>query len=258
MINDIYKNKYLKHSLTYKEYNLLPKVWEFLKYFKKRFIFITDYRDYIIDKISDTYTSDEFYLYESILNKLFWNLRWFIFPLWTNPLISEEDYLKFIKSNYEDFERLPYSLLLCKYQQYKTPDDLKSKLQHSFLYSDTYSSYYRSFINKLIIVDQKDKVIITKSMEGSSDIFSKNYFNLLSFHILFNKQLYEKVMENPFTIRDLHIPLSQYYYQFDYGFPNLNVCAYSFGSSDNQINRIKKMYYNTDSNKAKYWYKIIL
>jgi hypothetical protein len=255
MIKDIYKNKYLKHPLTEEEIKQLPQVWKFLKYFKKRFIFITDYRDYIIDKINAKYTPEEFYKYESILNKMFWNLRWLMFPLWTNPYITESQYLDFLKSKYDGFERLPYSLLMCKYQKYNNSDELNQKLQHSYLYEDT---YYRSFINKLIIVDQKDKVIITKSMEGSSDIFSKNWFNLLSFHILFDQDLYEQVMENPFTIRDETISLSQYYYQYDYGFPNLNVCAHSFGSKEDNIRRIKKMYYNTSSNKAKHWYRIIL
>ena len=98
MIKDIYKNKYLKHPLTDEEIKELPSVWKFLKYFKKRFIFITDYRDYIIDKINTKYTQEQFYKYESILNKMFWNLRWLMFPLWTNPNITRSQYLDFLKS----------------------------------------------------------------------------------------------------------------------------------------------------------------
>jgi hypothetical protein len=94
-------------------------------------------------------------------------------------------------------------------------------------------------------------------MEGSSHIFTKNYFNLLSTMILFDRQLYEKVMRNPFYIVDHNIKLSDYYYQYDYPFPNLNYCIYSFGTKEDYLNRIKLMYYNDNNPKDKYWFKLI-
>ena len=92
-------------------------------------------------------------------------------------------------------------------------------------------------------------------MENSSHIFDKNYFNLLTMYILKNKQLYDQVMENPSIIKTMTLKLPEYYYQYDYGFPNLNYCVYEFGTEEQRKERIYKMYYADDAEKN--WFKLI-
>lgn len=256
IIDDIYKSPLLKYPLTREEEDLVPEALNFLDIFKLQIknIFISDYRDRVIHIIKKKYTPDEFYKLEEVLNKLFWNLRWLIFPLWQDPMMTEDDYENFVKDNYYGYTELPYSLLLCKKQSYTNQDDLLKKIKDTKDYDLIFQSY-RSFINKLIIVDTQNKFILTKPMEGSSHIFGKNYFNLYSMMILFNMSLYHEIMRRPYAIRNLPVQLSDYYYQYDYGFPNLNFCTYQFGTKKDRLERIKKMYY--DETAGKHWFKLI-
>ena len=253
MNNQIYMNSKFKYPLNINEYNKLDKAWEMINIFNTPFIFITDYRNYLIKKIRKKYTLNEFFELETIINKLFWNLRWMIFPLFINPEMTKVDYDNFINNNYNNHTELPNSLLLCKKIKYENEKDLDDKLKNINCES---AMYYRSFINKLIIIDYESKIIYNKEMEGSATIFSKNIFNLYTMTILFNRKLYEKIMNKPFTLKKHKIKLSNYYYQYDYGFPNLNYCVFSVGTNEYKINRIKKIYYNK-SNKFEYWYKLI-
>jgi hypothetical protein len=256
MIIDIYRDRLLKYSLNNNEYQYVDNVWTFLEVFKKGYIFMIDYRKKVIKEIRKKYSIDEFYLYESILNKMIWNLRWLLFPLWINV----DNYYKFIKDDYGKHKDIPYSLSLCSYDSFTDHIDLENKLQKHKIFE---TNYYRSFINKLVIVDKKDKKIITKPIEGSSEIFSKNYFNLLIWTIMFSKNLYEKVMKDPFSFFDKkngnHMNVPEFYYQRDYPFPNINSCVHIFGSHEDRVERIKKMYYykKKDEPKDKYWFRII-
>nr|QBK88803.1 MAG: hypothetical protein LCMiAC01_04850 [Mimivirus LCMiAC01] len=258
-INNIYQSKFLKYPLTDNEYKNINNVWKFLKIFKKKYLFLANYRKYVINNIRNTYTIDEFYMYESILNKIFWNLRWLVFPLVHNINLSESEYQKIIMNNYDNATSIPQSLLLCKFEKYKNDDDLENKLYSNDVY--TSGNYYRSFINKLIIIDKKNKILISKPLEGSSNIFAKNYFNLLTITILFNKKLYKKIMTGPYLLRYrkfINKLFDGYYYQFDYGFPNLNYCVYTFGTKEDRINRIRKMYYNYHPNvQSRMWSRLI-
>ena len=254
IINDIYTNKILKYPLSDKELERVNNVWKFLELFKEAEVFVTDYRKKIINNIRKKYTEDEFYEYETILNKMFWNLRWLIFPLWNNKDMKEDEYDKFVINNYGNFDKIPHSLLLCSYEKFNDEKDMYAKLNKNTIFETT---YYRSFINKLIIVDKKNKIIMTKNFEGSSQIFNKNYFNLLTMTILFDTNLYEKIMQNPYSIKKNKITTSNYYYEHDYAFPNINFCTYKFGSKYDRKNRITKMYYS-EKPKGKYWFKLII
>src|SRR5437667_3155480 len=185
MIENIYINKLLKYPLNELEQNNIEHVWAFLNIFKKPFINITDYRNYIINEINKNYTVEEFYFYESILNKLFWNLRWLLYPLFQNKETNEIDYYDIINNNYNDIEEIPLNLLLYKQVYYYDDEDLNNRLNDKILLNN---NFYRSFINKLIMVDKEKQLIYLKEMEGSSDIFSKNYFNLITFSILLKRK----------------------------------------------------------------------
>ena len=63
-------------------------------------------------------------------------------------------------------------------------------------------------------------------------------------------------MHDPFVIKQLPFTLSKYYYEMDYGFPNINFCSYNSGSKDLKLKRIKKLYFS--KNKDKNWFKLIL
>jgi hypothetical protein len=254
MLTNIYTDKILKYPLTQEEYKKVDDVWTFIKIFNKPFLYISDYRDYLIKKIDKKYNFKEFFLYESIMNKMFWNLRWLLFPLFLNHKLDREKYYEFIENNYDDHQEIPNTLIKCNELKYTDQIDLDNKLKEISL---ILNNYYRSFINKLIIIDNNNKIIYYKQMEGSSDIFHKNLFNLYTMTVLFNRKLYEKIMKDPYLIKREKIPLSNYYLQYDYGLPNLNYCTYNFSDKETRINRIKKMYYNIDHD-AEYFYKLIV
>lgn len=257
----IYKDNYLKFPLSDEEYNNIDKVWNFIEEITVPYISFSDYRNYIIKTIRKKYDIEQFYFLENIANKLLWNLRWKLFPVLQNNNITIDEYNEFVKNNYENMNDIPNELLQIDKIYYIDNADLQKKINQNKLME---INYYRSFINKLLIVDNDKKIIHIKEMEGSSDIFSKNYFNLLSFTIFIKRKLYEKVMRNPFIIVKNRLKIPKYYHQMDYGFPNLNLCTYSFGDKKCKLNRIKKMYYyenNNKNNKNKkdnYWFKLIL
>ncbi len=252
MSKNIYKNINLKYPISDKEYRNFNKVWNLINIYNKPFVSITDKRNYLIKNIRKNYTLDEFYLLENIIDKLFWNLRWIIFPLFIRKKISKSEYDLIINKNCnKSCKEIPNELLLCEKVKYTDDSDLNIKIKDIYLNNYT---YYRSFINKILIIDNENKLVYHKKMEGSSTLFSKNLFNLYTMTVLLNRNSYEKVMEDPFNYQKLDIELPHYYYQYDYGFPNLNYCAFNIGNKDYKLNRIRKMYY---SKNAEYWYKII-
>jgi len=84
-----------------------------------------EYRKYIIPKIRELYTPEEFYFYEKILNKLLWNL------------------LEHINFNIKDI------IIDEKSKLFKTCNQVKDEL-----------SIYRSFSHKVYISDIKKRLII--------------------------------------------------------------------------------------------------
>lgn len=70
----------MKYPLSEKEKKILPNVFSFIKTFYKFNVVnpdsfsAYDYRRLIIKKIRDKYSIEEFYKYEKIMNKLYWNL----------------------------------------------------------------------------------------------------------------------------------------------------------------------------------------
>jgi hypothetical protein len=227
MINNIYTDYSLVYPLTNDEEEIIDKVWKFLDIFSYPTPYLTDYREYLIGKINQKYNCDDFYLYESIANKLFWNLRMVVVEIFKSK--GSEN---------------------CQQIRYHGSEDLEDKLRGIKI---RLGNYYRSYINKLIIVDRENQIIYYKKMEGSPDIFTKDKLNVFTLFVLLNRKLYEKIMINPKKIKKIQIPY--FYYQQDYGFPNLNCCSYSIDDKKSKIKRIKKMYYN---DSQKYWFRLII
>lgn len=245
IIDDIYCSKLLKYPLDNIEYKFINETWEFISHFPFDTIYINDYRKNIIQKIKSKYTPELFFQYEKIANKLFWNLRWLLYPF-VLDIVDQGKYKKFIK-NYHKIPNIPDDILSCETKYYKSQEELENIINQNKL-----ELYYRSFINKLIIFD-KDK-IICKKMESSANIFHQNIFNLTSFTIFFQRNLYEKVIRNPFYIFKTKINLPLFYYQQDYAFPNLNMCVYEIGTKEQKMKRIKKMYF--ENNSENNWFVI--
>jgi len=228
MSSYIYTNTILKYPLTYKEYEHIDNVWKFISYFNNSYITLSEYRKYIIKKIRKKYDIDTFYLYESILNKLIWNLKYLISPFFKNSK-NMNNIL-----NYTDLHNLNYNINKI----------LKNQL------------YYRSFVNKLIIINDINNQIIINPIHNSSLIFNNNNLNEIISFVIQNRKIYESIILNPSLINNKNIiQIPEFYFQFDYGLPNINYSIYHFGSIEYRKKRINKMYFST--NPEKYWYKII-
>src|SRR5438132_788042 len=121
--------------------------------------------------------------------------------------------------------------------KYPLSSDENSEIDKVWDFLDIFTKpyiYLTDYRNHLITT------IITKPLEGSSDIFCKNDFNLYTSTILFDRDLYETIMHDPENKSIMNIRIPQFYYQQDYGFPNLNFMVYSFGDKEDWINRINK------------------
>lgn len=238
--NYIYNDTELKYPLKDDELPILKDVWDFYFEFNNKEISLHDYRLKLINKISQKYAMEEFLKYESILDKLYWNLQFEIAKLILN----------------KEIDTIPYSLTFTTETNFETDWELANVIE-----SKTKTIYYRSFINKLLVVDKHKKKVYTKDQESSISFFSHNYFNLLGASIMSSRELYELVMDNPNIIKKMKIPLPAYYYQIDYGFPNFSLCNYNINDvntvegSQVRLDRINKMFYSEKSEK--YWFTIL-
>lgn len=217
---DIYRDNNLRYKLNNNEYILLDKAWELIEVFKNGIITMHPHRNNLINMIRNKYTIDEFSELEKILEKLFWNLR--------SSINYENERLNITEYNLDELHLV------------------KNKLKEDI--------YYRSFVNKIINIDDKNKKIYYKKMEGSANILAKDYFNLLTGTILFDRNIYEQVMKKNLDTKDIKLP--EYYFQMDYGFPNLNLCCPLIGSDKLRKKKIQKMFY--DKNAENNWFKLII
>lgn len=223
----IYRDNHLKYPLSELEYEKINDVWKFINEFNFLTYNLHEYRSHIINIIKKNYSIDEFYNLEIIAEKLFWNLR-------------DRAYHIFLEN---DNIRNKNELLNLKEGSYE--ESLDS------MYND---HSYRSFINKLILIDNINNKYYYKRIEGSAPIFNKNKFNLYTSVVFFNRSLYEKIMDNNIEgIKDIAIP--NYYYEYDYPFPNLNFGKPFIHTKKYRIDKIRKMYY--DQNAEKNWFKLL-
>lgn len=238
--NHIYNNIELKYPLKDDEINILKNAWDFYFEFKNDEISLHDYRHKLINKISQKYLIEDFLKYESIIDKLYWNLQFEIAKLILN----------------KEIDTIPYSLTFVTETNFETDIELANIIENK-----TKTIYYRSFINKLLIIDKNKKKVYTKDQESSISFFSHNYFNLLGASIMSSRELYELIMKNPNILKKMKIPLPSYYYQIDYGFPNFSLCNYNINDIRTKeglqvrLDRIKKMFYSDKSEK--YWFTIL-
>ena len=242
----------MRYIFTKKENENMDGAWKLLEIltFNIKYITIYNFRNYIIKYVSENYSIEQFFLYETIIDKLYWNLQYEIAQLLLN--ISNNNDI----NNINNINEIPYSLTLC--YKYKIDEiDINKKI-------DEYkkeNNYYKSFVNKLIIIDKQKKILYLKEQEGTPKFMLNNYFNLLGSSIIINRPLYERIINNPSILRHMKIPMSQFYYEIDYAFPNFSLCEYNINDRKERTERIRKMYYIFNDNKnkdAKYWFKLMI
>ena len=117
------------------------------------------------------------------------------------------------------------------------------------------NTYYRSGINKAVIVDKQHNKIVTRPTEGSSNILQKNSNNARLGQIIQNRKLYEKIMNNPHSYDYKKIKIPEFYYEFDYAYPNLNLSFYKDSDKKSKMSRIELMYYS--NNCERNWFHVI-
>jgi hypothetical protein len=205
-----------------------------------------------------------------MLEKIFWNLRIILVEKYR---VANHDLDSNKNINNEE-------IFGCEIKKYTSDTELKNMIK-DFKKKD----YYRSFINKLIIVNKSDNTVYLKPLECSTCIFKTNYFNLYTSMFLFDRELYEKIMLDPsLAIPDIMVlskiknnkllllaeknhkfitNLPEFYYEYDYAFPNLNYCFFTQDKNPNKEKfrkaRIEMMYYtSTILDSEENWHKIMI
>jgi len=201
---NVYTSSKLKYPLSKKEFDNINNVWNYLSNFSMTYSHLSDYRKHIINKMRK-YTIDELYIYETIANKLLWNLRSETFKYFGNTMMTA--------AGVGTMELCSENISRVKCMK----------------------SYMRSFVNKEIVIDSEK--IYWKLPEGSSIILGSNDFNLKTGVAFLSKDIYEMTMENPKLILQVNTPDT--WYQVDYAFPNINLCRPCKVSK----NKIKKYYF---------------
>lgn len=204
-------------ELSREEQDNLDNVWEFLSHFKNNKLTLGAQRLKLIKTIQTKYTPEQFMQYEQIADKLLWNLR---------------DRLHEGRDN--NVHCTPYDNDCFR--------EILSMVKQQ-------CNYFRSGINKSIIVDKNRSLILHKNPICSGPCFPKDDFDVITMNLLFNKELYQAVIKDP-TIMD-RIAIPEYYKLVDYGFPNLSTLNYSITSD--KLERIKRMYYGPDDRE---WFRL--
>ena len=214
------------HKLTKNEIIELDNYWNFINIFKpeykKNISWINNdvltYRKYIIKKIRENYTIEQFYIYEKILNKLLHNLLIHI---------------------HFDIDKI----------------NINNKYKNKKIYKTTYNKKEgpHSYSHKLYITNLKKN--INYNFFYWTQICKNDTINKI-FTIMRDKNLYEKIMNNKLDLKDIII-LEFYHYPNDYPFPNVNLIFYNKNNKKYWIDRIRRLYYTNydkDSNYDKEWY----
>ena len=220
------------YTLTKIEEKELDRVWNFLHYFNKNLpdnyeyiegsmSWVSSYRNYIINTIRRKYTYQDFYKYEKIINKLFWNLKKKLKP--------------FIKENKT---------------KYKIKKNFNKKLISR--HTEINNKYYGSTINSYIQFNYNNKKWYILEEVSKLDKICMN--------IMRNRKDYENYFNNPDKIKK-YKNIIEFYYFMNYPFPNINPMFYNENKKSFWIKKIKKMYYTNSKNEYykydKYWYILI-
>ncbi len=204
------------YKLLKKELNILDEFWKFIEIFNYdnyKLNWISGaykYRRALIKKIRETYSAEDFYKYEVILNKLLWNLLIKVKFDINDLRIQSHLYIDIDKSNHS-----------FSHKQY-LHDEINDK-KYNFI-----------FYPKLVDYDIVNKIFYIMSNR-------KLYYNVI------NGKKSIKSIEPIVYVN--HEPYKSYYYPQDYVFPNINLIFYNQNKKETWINRINKLYFTNKDNK---------
>lgn len=206
-----YNNKYIFHSLSKEEIFLIDKVWIFIGEFKEVSLTKSIYIHNIIQKIKSIYTPVDFLIYETIAEKLYWNLF--------NVIVDKIYVYDTIRENHKINKSQTLHKLL--------KDSLigKSSLRKAYVYNKKHHSYMYKYNYP-------------------------NDLDLLLFSIMVNRSTYETIMSNSdITLDEINNLIPNPYnstIEFDYPFPNLNTIKPFSYSIKERIANINNLYYSNN------------
>ena len=206
-----YNNKYIFHPLLKEEILQIDKVWIFIDKFQVDFLTRNMYVENIISNISKLYTITDFFIYEVILEKLYWNLF--------NFIIDKVHISDTIKEKHTDKSKIIQKIL------YNSLIKMTS-LRKAYIYNKHHHNYMYKY-------------------------HYPNDIDMLLFSIIKNRSTYETILSNPdlslYEINELITEPYNSIVEFDYPFPNFNTIKPFVYSSKERIKNIKKFYYVTNA-----------
>jgi len=101
-----------------------------------------------------------------------------------------------------------------------------------------------SYTHNLLLFDSKSNSLFLNNKIRSTILLRK----ILS--VFKNREDYNKLIKNSNYLKELE-PLPDYYYSYDYPFPNVNLFFYNQNNKEVWLKNIKRLYYSNDD---KYWY----
>lgn len=214
-----YNNIHIFHSLSKEEIFQIDNVWNFINNFQSVSLTKSSYVKNTINKIKQLYSIKDFFIYETITEKIYWNLF--------NVIVNKVHIYETIKENKQINQfQLLHKLL-------KNSLIGKSSVKKAFVYNKKHKSYMYKYNYP-------------------------NDLDLLLFRIMSNRSTYETILSNANItldeINDLTKNITLSFIEFDYPFPNLNTVKPFVYSSKERLYNINKFYY-TD-NALQNWFSV--
>ena len=203
-----YTNEKNLYTLTEKEIELLDKAWELINDIRTTEISRNKYRKAMIEKIRDKYTSQEFFILEKIVEKMYWNL--------VDKVKKSFDIDMSIRQRKNfDLERIKDKILK------RNKRAIESNVRKSYVYDE--------HVNKLLYKYNYP-----------------NELDLIVSSIITNRSVYETIMSDEMDINNIEIEPYGNIVEFDYAFPNLNTIKPFATTNDTRQENIEKLYYGDD------------
>jgi hypothetical protein len=213
-----YNNNYNKFDFTIEELKFIDESWKLIESFNTSYLTKMELREKTIKLVNKNYSIIEFDKLEIIIEKMFWNMIFLLNKILENNFIEQN--IKQKDSSY----------------------GINKQIKKVYLKNKILSE---SYVNKIII--NKDNLIYYKYIYP-------NNFDIIISSIMTDRIIYETVYNNidKLDINFIQTIISNINIKenFDYLFPNINtMIPFCY---NNRIERIKKYYFNNDSDS--YWF----
>jgi len=215
-----YNNNYNKFDFTIEELKFIDESWKLIESFNTSYLTKMELREKTIKLVNKNYSIIEFDKLEIIIEKMFWNMIFLLNKILENNFIEQN--IKQKDSSY----------------------GINKQVKKIYLKNKILSE---SYVNKIII--NKDNLIYYKYIYP-------NNFDIIISSIMTDRIIYETVYNNidKLDINFIQTIISNINIKenFDYLFPNINtMIPFCY---NNRIERIKKYYFNNDSDSYRFNY----